>query len=384
MIRSLRIDDFRAFKRLEMNGVGRVNLLVGRNNSGKTSVLEAVQFLASQGDPYALWETMSRRGERITDPDDRGTGPQADVSHLFHGHHLEPGRTFQIWQKNGGEPESVTVRVGMPDSEDDISQVSLFGSPDGEMFDRTAPDFGLRLLLEWQCGKETVRQALPLLRTPGHVAEDFALPSSSFRRQRPRGAGERPPVRFVTTAALGRDRAISMWSSIAATEHEEESLSALQLIEPKIERIVAVPSSGPYYRDGLERGGFVVRVAGVVPRVPIGSMGDGVWRMLGLSMSLSTAAGGLLLVDEIDTGLHYTVMRDMWRLVLETAERLDVQVFATTHSFDCWLSLASVIEAKPALGGDVAVHRIEAESEEPVTYPSGELVAAARRELEIR
>ena len=353
MIRSLDITGFRAFERLTMRGLERVNLLVGKNNCGKTSVLEAIQFLASQGDPYTLWEAMFRRGEQITDPEaERGYGGQADISHLFHGHVLDIGRSFEIWQRNGGEPESVTASVGEPNPEE-LGQAELFDDPDG-------PTTGLHLALKWRCGDDRAGQTIPLRRTGSHVAEDYALAARSFRRQF-RGAAERRPVRFVTTASLGKGQAAAMWNQIAATEYEEKVLAALQVVEPRIERIVALPGVPSTYRDGADRGGFVVRIAEVGPRVPIGSMGDGIWRMLGLSMSLATARGGLLLVDEIDTGLHYTVMRDMWRLVLETANRLNLQVFATTHSLDCWLSLADVINGEPDLKRQVAVHRIESE-----------------------
>lgn len=54
-----------------------------------------------------------------------------------------------------------------------------------------------------------------------------------------------------------------------------------------------------------------------------------------LAMSAVNVENGFLLIDEIDTGLYYEVQADMWRLILETAQRLDVQVFATTHSWDC-------------------------------------------------
>ena len=53
------------------------------------------------------------------------------------------------------------------------------------------------------------------------------------------------------------------------------------------------------------------------------------WRMLGLALALANAKGGVLLVDEIDTGLHYSIMGDMWRMVGKLAATLDVQVFAT-------------------------------------------------------
>ena len=86
----------------------------------------------------------------------------------------------------------------------------------------------------------------------------------------------------------------------------------------------------------------MLKLHGVADRVPIGSMGDGMWRMLGLALSIANAKGGVLLVDEIDTGLHYSVMEGMWRMLGKAAAAGSVQVFATTHSRDCYESLAAI------------------------------------------
>ena len=383
MIRSLDITGFRAFERLTMRGLERVNLLVGKNNSGKTSVLEAIQFLASQGDPSALYETMSRRGEQVMDPrGDREYGPQADVSHLFHGHRLEPGREFRIEQRNGGEPSTATVRViVLEDPADDEPQAKLFKTR--RDYESAELASGLALRFHWSGDGEEDSLPIPLLRTPSHVLEEYGLPPL---RQRFRRSADRPPVQFITTAALTRTQAAFMWDGVAATPDELRTVAALKIIEEDVRQLRALVNPGrSFYRvGGDDRGGFVVNVRGVEPRVPIGSMGDGIWRMLGLALSLATARGGLLLVDEIDTGLHYTVMRDMWRLVLETANRLNLQVFATTHSLDCWLSLADVIEDAEDYKRRVAVHRIEAGREESIRYSGEGLAAAARHELEVR
>ena len=58
-------------------------------------------------------------------------------------------------------------------------------------------------------------------------------------------------------------------------------------------------------------------------------------RLLGNALALVNAKGGIFLIDEVESGLHYSVQPDMWRLILETAAKLNVQVFATTHSLDC-------------------------------------------------
>jgi AAA15 family ATPase/GTPase len=113
-------------------------------------------------------------------------------------------------------------------------------------------------------------------------------------------------------------------------------------------------------------------------------MGDGVWRILGMVLSLARAGGGMLLVDEVDTGMHHTVMTDMWRLVYAMASRLDIQVFATTHSRDCCRALAEVVrEADPELP-DVTLQRIEPDSEQSVAFSAEEIVVADERGIEVR
>ena len=64
-------------------------------------------------------------------------------------------------------------------------------------------------------------------------------------------------------------------------------------------------------------------------------MGDGMVRLFHLALALVNSKGGILLVDEIENGLHYSVHEDLWKLVFKTARDLNVQVFATTHSWDC-------------------------------------------------
>ena len=64
-IRNLRIENFRGFSRLEMKDLGRINLIVGANNSGKTTVLEAINVLMAGGDAWAIWSILYRRGETV-------------------------------------------------------------------------------------------------------------------------------------------------------------------------------------------------------------------------------------------------------------------------------------------------------------------------------
>ena len=76
---SLIVDNYRSFPHFELHGLGRVNLLVGKNNSGKTSLLEAIQVLATRADLKALWTMSNRRGETFTDDNNRRS--EMDISH---------------------------------------------------------------------------------------------------------------------------------------------------------------------------------------------------------------------------------------------------------------------------------------------------------------
>ena len=70
--------------------------------------------------------------------------------------------------------------------------------------------------------------------------------------------------------------------------------------------------------------------------------GQGFNRLLILASVIIDSAGGIVLIDEIENGLHYSVLADVWRIVVRTAKDYKVQIFATTHSRDCYEALAAV------------------------------------------
>ncbi|MBL8971571.1 MAG: ATP-binding protein [Myxococcales bacterium] len=85
--------------------------------------------------------------------------------------------------------------------------------------------------------------------------------------------------------------------------------------------------------------------------MPLRSLGDGFGRILQLVLKLLPARGGFLLIDEFENGLHFSVQEKLWTLLLRMAERLDIQVFATTHSWDCIESFTRAAHANKAAEG---------------------------------
>lgn len=238
---------------------------------------------------------------------------------------------------------------------------------------------GMRAALGISGIPRPIASVIPLSRSAGLYADAI---DGRLRRQHARLYDGVAPVMFITTESIVGAELVAMWNKIALTPHESLVLRALQFLEPKIERIAAQSSPDPYYST-QSRSGFILKLSGVDQPVPIGSMGDGMWRMLAMAIAITQCRGGVLLVDEIDTGLHYTVLTEMWRLIFNAAREFDVQVFATTHSSDCIRSLAELtLEATSS--NDLSVQRIEADKSRAVRYDPEELSIASQREIEVR
>ncbi len=114
------------------------------------------------------------------------------------------------------------------------------------------------------------------------------------------------------------------------TELEGEVLTALRILAPGIERINIIGDT----KSRQERLP-IVKIANSSEPVPLRNLGDGLQRTLGMILALVNAKDSLLLIDDFENGLHYSVQADLWHLIFRLAHRLNVQVFATTHSWDC-------------------------------------------------
>jgi hypothetical protein len=364
VLKSLRIHNFRAFGSLSAEGLTPVTLFVGTNNAGKTSVLEAAEILLL-GSGRGLLRGPLRRDEFVYPPGGGGDDRPRYVvpNHLFHGHAMGVRSIFRIDGENDG-PRFVECRVvSRNKASDEMSQEVL--PLDVEQFDESLP-----LALSITADRDR-RSQISLTSTGGITPEQYRLRVSAPETEKT------PPVFFLGAAA---DFDLGMyWDRVVLTPEEEHVVAALRIIEPGIERIAPI-------RQARYPGAsvFVVKLRSSDERLPLGSMGDGMRHLLALAISLASAAGGCLLVDEIDTGLHYSVMKNMWHLIVESAIRLQVQVLATTHSRDCVEALACLFGDEPALQESISLHRIERGRACTVRYSAEELLAASQQRMDVR
>ena len=298
---SLTVENFRGFGRLQIPRLGRVNLITGRNNTGKSSLLEAILLSMRLGSPKALHQILQSR-EQLS-PEASASNAQ-DMSALTHGILYLFHDTAVAKASLARAPLAFVVSPGQY-SDRFVFQLSwpsppLSGQPAiGTQFPEHSVLYDLARVLETQNHQ--------------FFEQETAI-----------------PCYFVTARGLSRLQMGELWDKVSLSRLKGEVLDALRLIESQIDDLNFLGDVGV----GQGRVPFISLKSQDEP-FPLSLSGDGINRLLGLVLALANAQNGVLLVDEIETGLQYSVLCDVWRLIFRFAHASNTQVFATTHSWEC-------------------------------------------------
>lgn len=347
MLRNLTIQNYRCFENFHMDGLERVNLFVGNNNSGKTSLLEAIYLFVEQNKYHALIDVLLSREEIIEDTyNNRQTlGSKTyihiePIKHIFYNHKFASGYDIRM-SSNIINNISANLLISR-------AHQSLYVS-------------------NWVDNKPEKKQSISIPLIKNNILE---LNDNTFSYYSNNNI-------YLSKNKETTEQLVIFWDNIYLTKKENKVVESLQILEPKIERI-------GFFKQGFYN---IVRLkfSGQEHPIPLTSMGEGMYRILVLAMSLVTAENGVLLVDEIETGLHYEAQTDMWRLILETAKELNVQVFATTHSWDC---IAAFQEALSQVEDSSIGKLFRLDSKygklRAVEYDAEDLDIAVRNSIEVR
>lgn len=196
--------------------------------------------------------------------------------------------------------------------------------------------------------------------------------------------GEWPVIECesIGPGLMSNSKLAQFWDNVALTDEEDLSIKALQLTGEKIDRVAVVGDDDPRYRGDGRR--VVVKLQGHSRPVPLKSLGDGVTRMFAVGLALAHSRNGFLVIDEAENGLHYSVQRDFWRMVLQAARQHDVQVLATTHSWDCVKGFARAAADVADVEGVLVRLEQDGEDVRAVEYAEEDLETAADQNIEVR
>ena len=359
---SLRIEGFRGIDSLTIDRLGRVTLLAGRNGTGKTTVLDAVRIFAARGRLSSLDAVLGRCEEYAGRVDgNEGITELADFKALFHGRRPRMGTSFTIGLARDSQAQlvvEVSSMDGMPpeglfrrlDLETDVQTLKVFFSE----FEGFLPVF------DWDMDTRLWRRRRRLM------SDDDGWPKPL--RAEVLGPG------LINNFYLDQ-----RWGEIALTEQEQVALRALNLAA--IRRVDGVAVISGDTRSGFRR--VLVKLEDGA-RVPLRSLGDGAVRLFGVAVALAGAAGGLLLIDEAENGIHHSLQHEYWRLVLSAAADNNVQVIATTHSWDCIRGFTSASGENSDVDGVVVRLERDDGGLRAVEYSEEELKTATDQGIEVR
>jgi len=366
LLNSFEVRGFRVFRHLKIERLGRVNLITGKNNVGKSCLLEALWLYATRGSLLTMRQLLNARDEGVREVNqDRHITKNWSVRNLF-------------WERKPLEEQLEPMQLGPVDLLERTLQIEIV------WYEEQIGSQGQR---QWALAKGQVDSvaALPGVRI---LWGNQMILSYPFEIDLPELSQLILPKRFkelqlfhtfVPANGLSREDLALWWDKIALTELEQDVIAALRLIAHGVERVNLVGRSGG---DGDRIP--LVKLAGISEPLSLRSLGDGMNRLFGIALALVNAKGGMLLIDEIDNGLHYTVQLDLWRMVFAVAERLNIQVFATTHSWDCIRAFQQA-SAQDAASSGILIRLSERDGDIAATlFDERRLAIATREQIEVR
>ncbi len=368
MIDNLTIQNFRLFESLEIQGITRVNLIVGKNNAGKSALLEAFYLYYSGLSLNDIFLILDTRQEFFREQDGFEKSP---IIHLFNNHKLPLSKESNI--KIFSNDYSVELGIS----------VVVESTVNGEVFQKSF-DFD-------SLSEDIDASQIHLQRTITY--------SSSLHRLRPIPLNERLSrltfrrsleldilitkslkkiCRLVPTKGLMDNTASSLWDSISLTPAQDDVIKAFHLIEPKITGLSFVAADSET-NNRIP----IIKLSDMSEPIPLKSLGDGMTRLFHLILSLVTAKDGVLLIDEFENGLHWSTQSKAWQLIFTLAKQWNVQVFCTTHSTDCINGFEEIWTQNPQ---DAAFFRLYRKDNQSYikTYDLEMLSDAIETETEVR
>jgi hypothetical protein len=313
VLSSARVDRYRGLVAVELPELARVNLLVGANNAGKTSVLEALYLSTDPVNPerwiaVAQGRELAPAGELLFQSlqglfPRRASGSESEIDLQYHGREIPPGR--HIYAQSSRRIEVAGGKAG----QEEVLVVTV--------------------------GIEPV--VLAPAHHPARQSGAFRVPSRTPTSIEPTTTREAIPCVFLSPVAhRGEAAQIGALSAILGNREAKRGLLGLLSDFDKGVQDVFVSASTPAQSE--------IRILHAeTGDAAISSFGDGFRRVLTYALALHKCRGGLLLIDEIETAIHFSALKRVYSWLAKAALKQDVQVVATTHSLEALDAILSSV-----------------------------------------
>ncbi len=340
-LENITIHQFRGLKELELKNLGQINLLVGINNSGKTSVLEALSIYCDPLD-LKVWLSVARKREEFFSSS--RTPPLDALKWLFD---RETPQTGTIVVSGNGKFVSETMKAVYEEIEEIVfpkvtKPMFFMDNQISEDEDGLEVRKGLKLRIEIH----DFRDEYP------DICENYQLWENDSRLVRKTTKREHKlPVSIVTpTSHRSYIGQIRLLSEARFQNFKSDVLDLLRQMDQGIsdlEILLSPESTSSRVNIYIQH-----KKLGLVP---VSSFGDGVRRLLHIALKLASVKGGVLLIDELEATIHTEALQNSFQWLVKWCKELNVQLFATTHSLEAVDALLAATEDP----SDLVLYRLE-------------------------
>ncbi len=297
MIEAITVERFRGLKHLEVEGFGRVNLVLGKNNCGKTALMEALWVVSEPSlAPHAVISCQRARNPSV---------PASDFERFW--------RPL-FWNQDADQGFALKVRFVASRR----MSVEFRKSQAQSVFIEDKAVSGARPRASWTVDVRTERD--------GQEFQDEVV-GSSAGLQIPSGEGE--DSFWIRTVPGISEGDVRSFSNLKQAGREAELTTLLREIDANVSGIELLSPTGTQAEL------FVRLAQHEGPSLPMSMMGEGFQRCFEIGVSAVGGNRAMLFIDEIDNGLHYSALTPVWRWLANVSAKRDLQVFATTHSEEC-------------------------------------------------
>lgn len=338
MLDSLHIKNFRCFEDLKIDSLGYVNLIVGKNNTGKTTLLDSVHLFAQRGRFNVIFDILNARREFFYSQASPMVNLKQIESLFFNRKAI--GDSSSIYIGNNSRLNKLTLGFV------DVSDVR-YGS---------------------SLGLKVTANSNELIIEPSKFDKEII---SIINFQEAYNSSR-------VTSNLDNDPILnSIWDGLKISRRSDLILDALKIIDEKIEDVF-------FTRESIAMLGLSSQDVAI----PVRSMGEGMSRLLQIFLHAFDARQGYLMIDEFENGLHYSIQEEVWDKIFKLAKELDIQVFATTHSQDTVKSFSKVALESPEEGRLISLGRNEWDKENKkisaLVYSEDEIRVISETGMDVR
>lgn len=343
MFRDIMIGCYRGLRDIELHNLEAVNVLVGDNNSGKTSVLEAIQLFAYRDVPNGITSIARKREARFGLVARNRLQPFDSFLYSFPMYqerhkeiYIEANSDVYGRCKAGARGE--VYRDYYDDAELSMSEMNRY--------DSVCDEDGTICVIRGEYMFEQGRQG----NIQEYVFRETQIKPENIddHNNHVFGGNKKSSIMYLSPMDIYTDKVLT--GSLYKGMLVEEKHRLLELMRLFDDRIIGIETAVLYGRATTM---IEMESMGLAP---ISVFGDGIKKILTLASTVVKMRGGVVLIDEFETGIHKRALKYVAQWMFAVARRYDVQIFLTTHSSD---AIAALTDAQNECDECISSYRLE-------------------------